>query len=116
MSHSRGGSRIFFRSGCTRLLLYFSTNKPHSFFFWRIPVVLENRRSSQGGVCTPCTLPLDPPLHSQATCVACVAGEIKGDLLVRVFWRRSRDNIGAGHKTQRAIPPATQVKAAQAVI
>ena len=33
------------------------------FFFCRIPVVLENRRSSQGGVRTPCTLPLDPPLH-----------------------------------------------------
>ena len=33
-------------------------------FFGRIPVVLENRRSSQGrrGVRTPCTLPLDPPL------------------------------------------------------
>ena len=31
-------------------------------FFCRIPVVLENRRSSQGGVRTPCTLPLDPPL------------------------------------------------------
>ena len=28
----RGGSRIFFRKGCTRLLLYFNTNKPHSFF------------------------------------------------------------------------------------
>ena len=27
------------------------------FFFCRIPVVLENRRSSQGGVRTPCTLP-----------------------------------------------------------
>ena len=33
------------------------------FFFCRIPVELENRRSSHGGgVCTPCTLPLDPPL------------------------------------------------------
>ena len=32
----RGGSRIFFRRGCTRLLLYFNTNKPHS-FFCRIP-------------------------------------------------------------------------------
>ena len=29
---SRGGSRILFRRGCTRLLLYFNTNKPHSFF------------------------------------------------------------------------------------
>ena len=46
MLHFRGGSRIFFRRGCTRLLLYFNTNKPHS--FCRIPVVLENRRSSRG--------------------------------------------------------------------
>ena len=45
----RGGSRIFFRRGCSRLLLYFNTNKPHSFFFCRLPVVLENRRSSRGG-------------------------------------------------------------------
>ena len=48
----RGGSWIFFRRGCTRLLLYFNTNKPHSFFcflFCRIPVVLENRWSSRGG-------------------------------------------------------------------
>ena len=29
---SRGGSRIFVRRGCTRLLLYFNSNKPHSFF------------------------------------------------------------------------------------
>ena len=67
ISNSRGGSRIFFRRGCTCLLLYFNTNKPHSFlFFCRIPVVLENRRSSQrgAGVRTPCTLPLDPPLNS----------------------------------------------------
>ena len=52
---------FFLRRGCTRLLLYFNTNKPHSFFFFcGIPVVLENRRSSQGGA-TPCTLLLDPP-------------------------------------------------------
>ena len=63
-SLQRGGSRIFFRRGCTRLLRYFNTNKPHS-LFCRKPVVLENRRSSRGvGVCTPCTLPLDPPLLS----------------------------------------------------
>ena len=63
---------FFSRRGCTRLLLYFNTNKPHSFFFCRIPVVLGNRRSSQGGgeggggggrVHGPCTLPLDPPLY-----------------------------------------------------
>ena len=44
----KGGSRIFVRRRFTRLLLYFNTNKPHSFFFCRIPVVLENRRSSRG--------------------------------------------------------------------
>ena len=35
----RGGSRIFFRRRCPRLLLYSNTNKPHSFFFQntRIP-------------------------------------------------------------------------------
>ena len=61
-SLNRGRSRIFFRRGCTRPLLYFNTNKPHS-FFCRIPVVLENRRSPRGGgVRTPCTFPLDPPL------------------------------------------------------
>ena len=40
-----------------------------AFFFGRIPVVLENRRSSQGGegVRTPCTLPLDPPLIEKGT-------------------------------------------------
>ena len=54
-----GGSRIFFRRGCTRLLFNFNTNKPHS-FFGRIPVVLENRRSSQGGG----VHPLHPPPRS----------------------------------------------------
>ena len=55
LSGGRGGSRTFFRRGCTRLFVYFNTNKPHSFLFsfCRIPVVLENRRSSQGGGCAP---------------------------------------------------------------
>ena len=59
----QGRIQDFFRRGCTCLLPYFNTNKPHSFFFFcRIPVVLENHGSSQGRVRTPCTLPLDPPL------------------------------------------------------
>ena len=58
----RGGSRIFFRRGCTRLLLYFNTNNPH-FFFGRIPVVLENQRSSQGGGGAG-AYPLHPPPRS----------------------------------------------------
>ena len=47
----RDGSRIFFRSGCTRLLLYFNTNKPHSFFLQntsciRKPQVISGGRGS----------------------------------------------------------------------
>ena len=68
LTDSRGGSKIFFRTGCTRLLRYFNTNKPHSFFFF----FLQNtscirKRSSQGGggCAPPCTLPLDPPLDSR---------------------------------------------------
>ena len=47
------------------------------FFCCAIPVVLENRRSSQGGggVRTPCTLPLDPPLTPHAI-----------NLLKTIFW------------------------------
>ena len=60
----RGGSRIFLRGGA---LVSCSTSKPINhivfFFFGRILVVLENRRSSQGGVRIPCTLPLDPLLR-----------------------------------------------------
>ena len=59
----QGQIQDFFWRGCTRLLLYFNTNKPHS-FFCRMPAVLENCRSSRGGGGgTPCTLPPDPPLH-----------------------------------------------------
>ena len=57
----RGGSRIFLGGGA---LVSCSTSTPINqiVFFCRIPVVLENHRSSWGGGCTPCTLPLDLPL------------------------------------------------------
>ena len=38
---TRGGSRIFFRRGCTHLLLYFNTDKPHSFFFWQNTICIR---------------------------------------------------------------------------
>ena len=41
---------------------YFNTNKPHSFFFRRIPVLLENRRSSRRGARG--AHPLHPPPRS----------------------------------------------------
>ena len=58
---NRGGSRIFFRRGCTRLFLYFNTNKPHSFFLQNTSCNTENRRSSQGGGGAQ---PLHPPPRS----------------------------------------------------
>ena len=59
-----GGSRILLRRGCTRLLLYFNTNKPHRFFcfFWQNTSCIRKPQVISGGVRTPCTLPLDPPL------------------------------------------------------
>ena len=56
----RGGSRIFFRRGCTRLLLYFNTNKPQFFLHntscIRKPQVISGGR---GGA-----HPLHPPPRS----------------------------------------------------
>ena len=60
----RGGSRIFFRRRFTRLLLYFNTNKPHSFFFFAEYQLYYKTAGhlGGGGVRTPCTFPLGPPL------------------------------------------------------
>ena len=66
LSGGRGGSRIFFRRGCSRLLLYFNTNKPHSFLFFLLQntsCIRKPQVISGGGVRTPCTLPLDPSLR-----------------------------------------------------
>ena len=62
LSGGRGGSRIFFRRGCSRLLLYFNTNKPHSFLFFLLQntsCIRKPQVISGGGVRTPCT-PLLP--------------------------------------------------------
>ena len=53
----------FFLGGGALVSCSTSTPINHIVFFCRIPVVLENRRLSQGRVRTPCTLPLDPPLR-----------------------------------------------------
>ena len=58
----RGGTRILLRRGCITM----SKERRNCLFFRRMLVVLESRGSSQGGgVRTPCTLPLDPPLFMQ---------------------------------------------------
>ena len=66
----RGQVQDFFFSRGALVSRCTSTPINHMFFFGRIPVVLENLRSSQvrgggggGRVRTPCTLPLDPPLY-----------------------------------------------------
>ena len=57
-----GADPGFFRRGCTRLLLYFNTNKPHSFLGGQNTSCIRKLQVISGGLCTPCTLPLDPPL------------------------------------------------------
>ena len=50
----RGGSRTFFRRGCTRLLLHFNTNKPHTFFFLQNTSCIRKAQViSGGGGCAP---------------------------------------------------------------
>ena len=61
----QGRIQDFFLGGGALVSCSTSTPIKHIvfFFFCRITVVLENRRSSRrGGGRTPCTLPLDPPL------------------------------------------------------
>ena len=82
--NNRGGSRIFFFGG--GVLVSCSTLTPiyHIVFFCcRIPVVLENCRSSRGGggaVRTPCTLPQDPPLNHHNV------RYFSGDNVMKIFW------------------------------
>ena len=57
----RGGSRIFFRRRCTRLLLYFNSNKPHSFFFLQNTSCLGKPQVISGGEGAH---PLHPPPRS----------------------------------------------------
>ena len=65
---TQGRIQDFFRRGCTRLLLYFNTNKPHSFFFFfflqntsciRKPQLISGGGRGGGGA-----HPLHPPLRS----------------------------------------------------
>ena len=56
---TRGGSRIFFRRGCTRLLLYFNTNKPHNFFLQNTSCIRKPQVTSGEGA-----HPLHPPPRS----------------------------------------------------
>ena len=66
ISKNRGGSRIFLRRGCT--------SKEWRHWRWGNKIlkastyIYTKKAFSQGGVRTPCTLPLDPPLKNQSNC------------------------------------------------
>ena len=63
----RGGSRIFFRRGCTRLLLYFNTNKPlflQKTSCIRKPQVISGGGGGGGAPRPPPPHPLHPPPRS----------------------------------------------------
>ena len=81
----RGGSRIFLGGGA---LVSCSTSTPINriVFFCRIPVVLENRRSSH----TPCTLPLDLPLGSDGIMSQILLTDVKIIYLFTVLNYRNR--------------------------
>ena len=64
-THNRGGSRIFFRGGGALVSCSTSTPMNHIvFFFWQNTSCIRKPQVISGGVRTPCTLPLDPPLHN----------------------------------------------------
>ena len=88
-----GADPGFFLGGGALVSCSTSTPIHHIVFFCRIPIVLENRRSSQGRVCTPCTLPLDPPLQSVLECFQMAAYK-SGELsCVRNIIPRSRNRV-----------------------
>ena len=65
IAHDQGRIQDFFRKGCTCLLLYFNTNKPHSFFLQNTSCIRKPQVISGRGGCAPPAPPLDPPLVTQ---------------------------------------------------
>ena len=56
--HSGADPGFFFRRGCTRVMLYFNTNRPHSFLFLQnTSCIRKPQIISGGGGCAP----LHPP-------------------------------------------------------
>ena len=87
----RGGSRIFFRRGCTRLLLYFNTNKPHSFFFLQNTSCIRKPQviSGGGGGCAQ----LHPPPRSAPVTSCYFASHVKPPLIIYSPMNNSRERF-----------------------
>ena len=79
----RGGSRIFFRRGCTRLLLYFNTNKPQSFFFLQNTNCIRKPQVISGEGAHP----LHPPPRSAPVRARKVSGSFEKRTLGRLLQR-----------------------------
>ena len=92
--HSGADPGFFLGGGA---LISCSTSTPINhivfFFFCRIPVVLEIRRSSQGGVRTPCTLPLDPPLSFMLIIVSVPVSESRQWQTLLLAWRKHDESL-----------------------
>ena len=89
---AQGRIQDFFRRGRTRLLLYFNTNKPHTSCIRRPQVISGG--GGGGRVRTPCTLPLDPPLHLRGLSIQPQIPEILvGNQMERTNSIRSDRNI-----------------------
>ena len=101
--HEGADPGSFLRGGA---LVFCSTSAPINhivFFFGRIPVVLENPRSSHGeggGVRTPCTLPLDPPLSCQICSLKNAGGLLRSLVVVAC------ESLKPKEKPSRVIPKA----------
>ena len=67
---AQGRIQDFFRRGRTRLLLYFNTNKPHSFFFLQNTSCIRKPQviSGGGGVHPLHPPPRSAPVNSALTC------------------------------------------------
>ena len=93
-----GADPGFFLGGGALVSCSTSTPINHIIFFCRIPVVLENRRSSQRGggeVRTPCTLPLDPPLRLENLSLGipnhtCNATKVATEICAKLWYGNER--------------------------
>ena len=75
-SYIPGADAGFFLGGGALVFCSTSTPVNHIVFFWQNTSCIRKPQVISGGVRTPCTLPLDPPLHSHESkqvCYRCVS-------------------------------------------
>ena len=73
----QGRIQDFFRRGCSHLLLYFNTNKPHSFFLQNTSCIRKQQVISEGGGEGGGVHPLHPPPKSAPAVVELIKTLLK---------------------------------------